>query len=124
MALTKYFCNKHAKNAGEKFAKPRLNAAYLENAEKHLITYVQRPSFGPDMEKLSEKSPDRFEEIIKKLSLKAGKKNQSQKYLKYPLTLRSFRPRIRLDGILCVEGILEAADLPTDKKNSLKEAFI
>ena len=75
MTFTKYFCNKHAKNAGEKFVKPRLNAVYLENAEKHLITYVQRQSFGPGMEKLSENSPDRFEEIIKKLSLKAEKKN-------------------------------------------------
>ena len=119
MAFTKYFCKKHAKNAGDKFAKPRLDAAYLDKAEKHLIAYVQRQSFGPVMEKLSENSPDCFEEIIKKLSLKTGKKNQSQKYLKDLRTLQSLRPRLRPDGILCVEGRLEAADLPTDEKNPL-----
>ena len=92
-------------------------------AEKHLIAYVQKQSFGPVMEKLSENSPDCFEEIIKKLSLKTGKK----KYLKDLLTLRCLRPRLRPDGILCVEGRLKAADLPTDEKNPLilpfKHAF-
>ena len=34
MAFTKYFFKKHAKNAGEKFAKPRLDAAYLDKAKK------------------------------------------------------------------------------------------
>ena len=47
MAFTKYFCKKHAKNAGEKFAKPRSDAAYMDKVEKHLIAYVQRQSFGP-----------------------------------------------------------------------------
>ena len=34
MAFTKYFFKNHAKNAGKKFAKPRLDAAYLDKAKK------------------------------------------------------------------------------------------
>ena len=114
IAFKKYFVAKFKKRA--EFKKPILNASYLDRALMEAVWYVQFLSFGAAIKLLREDSPDKFDQMLKRLYSNANGADEMRKINELK-TLRNLRPCVDTDMMLRVEGRLENAELPIDTKH-------
>ena len=114
IAFKEYFVAKFKKRA--EFKKPILNASYLDRALLEAVRYVQFLSFGDAIRLLREDSPDKFDQMLKKLYSKANGADQMRKINELK-ALRNLRPCVDTDMMLQVEERLENAEPPIDTKH-------
>ena len=80
------------------------------------VRYVQFLSFGAAIRLLREDSPDKFNQMLKKLYSNTNGADQMRKINELK-TLHNLRPCVDTDMMLRVEGRLENAELPIDTKH-------
>ena len=80
------------------------------------VRYVQFLSFGAAIRFLREDSPDKFDQMLKKLYSNANGADEMRKINELKI-LRNLRPCVDSDMVLRVEGRLENAELPIDTKH-------
>ena len=73
MIFAEYFCQKAMHQS---FEKPLINADVLEKSMMLIVKYVQKCAYGNIISLLVEKSPDAFDDIIKRCEVAKGRDNQ------------------------------------------------